>query len=52
MLSAKKFGVQNVCLEVCFDRGQKFPSFARNYESNLERMSNSSQSTRPTGRVL
>ena len=30
-------------------RGQKFNSSARNYELNLERTSNSSQSTRPTG---
>ena len=33
-------------------RGQKFSSSACNYEWNLERMSNSSQSTRPVGRVL
>ena len=33
-------------------RGQKFHSSACNYECNLERTSNSSQSTRPTGRVL
>ena len=31
-------------------RGQKFRSFTRNYERNLDGMSNSSQSTRPTGR--
>ena len=30
-------------------RGQKFHSSASNYECNLERMSNSSQSTRPVG---
>ena len=34
------------------NRGQKFHSSARNYEGNLERTSNSSQSTRPVGRVL
>ena len=34
------------------DRGQKFHSSARNYEGNLESMSNSSQSTRPVGPVL
>ena len=33
-------------------RGQKFQSSARNYEWNLERMSNSSQSTSPAGWVL
>ena len=33
-------------------RGQKFHLSARNYEWNLERTSNSSQSTHPTGRVL
>ena len=33
-------------------RGQKFHSSARNYEQNQERTSNTSQSTRPTGRVL
>ena len=33
-------------------RGQKFHSSACNYEQNLERTSNSSQSTRPAGRVL
>ena len=33
-------------------RGQKFHSSACNYERNLERMSNSSKSTRPVGRVL
>ena len=33
------------------DRGLKFQSCARNYECNLERMSNSSQSTRPEGQV-
>ena len=33
-------------------RGQKFHSFARNYKWNLERASNSSQSTLPVGRVL
>ena len=33
-------------------RAQKLYSSARNYEWNLERMSNSSQSTRPVGRVL
>ena len=32
-------------------RGQKFHLSARNYEWNLERTSNSSQSTRPVGRV-
>ena len=32
-------------------RGQKFHSSARNYEWNLERTSNSSQSTCPVGRV-
>ena len=32
-------------------RGQKFHSSARNYEWNLERTSNSSQSTRPVGKV-
>ena len=30
-------------------RGQKFHLSARNYEENLERTSNSSQSTRPKG---
>ena len=29
-------------------RGQNFHSSARNYQLNLKRMSNSSQSTRPT----
>ena len=33
-------------------RGQKFHSSTRNYEWNLERTSNSSQSTCPVGRVL
>ena len=33
-------------------RGQKIHSSARDYEWNLERTSNSSQSTRPVGRVL
>ena len=33
-------------------RGQKFHSSAHTYEWNLERTSNSSQSTRPIGRVL
>ena len=33
-------------------RVQKIHSSARNYESNLERTSNSSQGTRPVGRVL
>ena len=33
-------------------RGQKFHSSARNYEWNLEKTSNSSQSPRPTGPVL
>ena len=33
-------------------RGQKFHSSALNYEWNLERTNNSSQSTHPTGRVL
>ena len=33
-------------------RGQKFHSSACNYERNLEKMSNSFQSTRPAGRVL
>ena len=32
-------------------RGQKFQSSARNYEWNLARTSNSSQSTRPVGQV-
>ena len=31
--------------------GQKFHSTARNYDRNLERTSNFSQSTRPEGRV-
>ena len=31
---------------------KKFHSSARYYDRNLERMSDSSQSTRPTGRVL
>ena len=35
-----------------YARGQKFHLSAWNYESNLERTSNSSQSTRPIGRVL
>ena len=39
-------------LYACTCRGQKFHLSARYYKSNLERMSNSSQSTRPTGRVL
>ena len=34
-----------------YSRGQKFHSPARNYKWNLERTSNSSQSTRPVGRV-
>ena len=33
-------------------RGQKFHLSARNYEGNLDRTSNSSQSTCLTGRVL
>ena len=33
-------------------RGQKFHSSAHNYELNLEKMSDSSQSTRPIGGVL
>ena len=33
-------------------RGKNFHSSACNYERNLERMSNSSQSFRPVGRVL
>ena len=33
-------------------RGQKFHLSACNYERNLERTNNSSQSTRPVGRVL
>ena len=33
-------------------RGQKFHLSTHNYELNLEWMSNSSQSTRPVGRVL
>ena len=33
-------------------RGQKFHLSARYYEWNLERTSNSSQSTHPTGQVL
>ena len=32
--------------------GQNFHWSARNYKCNLERMSNSSKSTRPVGRVL
>ena len=35
-----------------YARGQKFYSSAHNYKWNLERMSNSSQSTGPVGRVL
>ena len=39
---------------MCFDlfRGQKFHLSARNYQGNPERMSNSSQSSRPKGQVL
>ena len=37
---------------VIIRRGQKFHLSACNYEWNLERTSNSSQSTRPVGRVL
>ena len=39
-------------VKLCNCRGQKFHSSARNYEWNLERMRNSSQSTHPTGQVL
>ena len=45
--SLKLYNIYCTCL-----RGQKFHSVARNYERNLERMSNSSLSTRPVGRVL
>ena len=41
-----------VCFHQCSCREQKFHSSARNYELNLERTSNSSQSTHPIGRVL
>ena len=34
------------------NQGTKFHLYARNYKLNLERMSNSFQSTRPIGRVL
>ena len=37
-------------LQCC--RGQKFYSSACNYERNLQRTSNSSQSTHPVGQVL
>ena len=40
------------CKDQITSRGQRFHSSARNYEGNLERTSNSSQSTRPIGRVL
>ena len=53
--SNKKFlWVQTVCLIKTYTkkrREQKFHSSACNYEWNLERTSNSSQSTRPIGQV-
>ena len=44
-----KYGYQGFKYFFQTCRGQKFHSFARNNEWNLEKTSNSSQSTRPTG---
>ena len=43
----QSISISAIALRKC--RGQKFHSWARNYEWNLERTSNSSQSTHPVG---